>query len=308
MTTHAMFPTMPENELRAYLDEVNPRIDGAILQHLPPTDGTVGREFDEALHYALFPGGKRIRPMLTLLGAEVVHGFWQDALAAATAVEYLHCSSLILDDLPCMDNAYERRGKASLHVRYGEALALLVALALLNAAHMIFLEDDKVLNKKSDRGRTSRAHADLVECLHSQFVGQVVDLTATTRAQKKGADDGESVRTNKTSALMRLALRLGAILSGADERQLAALTRFANLFGEAYQIKDDICDIQEDIAQLDRGRRATFAIKNGSGSASARVGALVAEAKVGILNEFANVLPVRLLCQIADQLTESSSP
>ncbi|MFN2453006.1 MAG: polyprenyl synthetase family protein [Pyrinomonadaceae bacterium] len=305
-------------ELWTYVAQVRPDIERALLSYLPLANARLDTKFNEALHYALFPGGKRLRPVLTLLGAEIVGGCATDVLAAAVAVEYVHTSSLIFDDLPCMDNASERRGQSSLHARYGEGLAVLVALALMNASYGLVFEHAT----PEKAARAINAHKELVECIGARgmVAGQSVDLaeafappfgSGDTAPQSSGdnnfaVDTYDAVRNLKTSALMRLALRVGAILSGATPEQLAALSRFAELLGDAYQTRDDVLDLQEDAALSTgstAGRRATFALERGAQDAGRRVVRLVAEAKDVLASEFASSSPsVRLLCQMADYI------
>ena len=128
-------------DLWGYVDVVRSEIDRALMNHLPLIPVDVGSSFNDALRYSLFPGGKRLRPVLTLLGAELIGGRGSEAMTAAVAVEYVHTSSLIFDDLPCMDNATQRRGLDALHRRYGEGLAVLVALALLNTSYGLVLNN-----------------------------------------------------------------------------------------------------------------------------------------------------------------------
>ncbi|MEJ7710749.1 MAG: polyprenyl synthetase family protein [Pyrinomonadaceae bacterium] len=121
---------------------------------------TLNAEFNEALRYALFPGGKRLRPVLTLLGGELLGASRAQLMAAASAVEFVHTSSLIFDDLPCMDNARERRGQVALHARFGEGLSVLVALALMNASYGLMFEDHQ-----QSSSIAMRAHSELVDCI-----------------------------------------------------------------------------------------------------------------------------------------------
>ena len=356
-------------ELWAYVGRMRPAVERALAAHLPCAPAYVDARFNEALRYALFPGGKRLRPVLTLLGAELVGGRERDAvLRAATAVEYVHTSSLIFDDLPCMDDAAERRGRASLHRRYGEGLSVLVALALLNASYGLVFDGDAAGGE-----HCVRAHAEIVACVGTQgmVTGQTLDLFKSARRAREhqngrrtngnggglkidgdgrsktnangraakangdgshasgdglhvgvlngdGADGGDfgplrfdgydAAHNLKTSALVRLALRLGAILSGASRRQLDALSRFAELLGQAYQISDDVLDLAEDAALAAGGLRpATLAFERGPRDARLRVARLVAEAKDLLDAEFGPTPPARLLAVVADYVSTRKS-
>jgi geranylgeranyl diphosphate synthase type II len=288
-----------------YARAVKPDVEGALCRFLPlmpERSGARGRLFNEALQYALFPGGKRLRPILTLLGAEIVGGNRADVLAAAAAVEFVHTSSLIFDDLPCMDNALKRRGKDALHRRYGESLAILAAINLMNASYPLVFEGAAI-----DERKAIRAHREIVECIGASgmVTGQVIDLAPNRNGEQAsdGGSNADAARNLKTSALMRMALRVGAILSGANERQLATLSTFAELLGQAYQISDDVLDLSEDTTLGTDGRIAvTFAVERGAQQARARIGAFVREAQNLLSEEFGETTPALLLCQFADYI------
>jgi geranylgeranyl diphosphate synthase type II len=290
--------------LREYLAAMRPHIESALHRSLPLAHAGVETFFDDALRYSLFPGGKRLRPILTLLGAEVAGGRALDVLQAAVAVEYIHNSSLIFDDLPCMDDARKRRGQSALHARYGEGLSVLVALALMNASYGL------VFDVSASRSALAiKAHAELVECIGARgmVAGQSIDLAAGAGAPTPGVRD-DSVRNLKTSALIRLSLRVGAILSGATEGQLRALSRFSCLLGEAYQTRDDMLDVKEDAALANAtARRLTFAVERGERATLLRVAALTASAKETLIAEFGSTRPARLLCEIADYVVSRES-
>ncbi len=305
-----------QTELWNYVARVRPEIEEALLRYLPVAPALVETQFNDALRYALFPGGKRLRPVLTLLGAEIVGGRASDVWAAAAAVEYVHTSSLIFDDLPCMDNASVRRGRSSLHARYGEGLAVLVALALMNASYGLVF--DGVTPEQSTRA--VNAHRELVDCIGARgmVAGQSIDLAESNEHTRRVLDAGaidkaadiaaarevdDAARNLKTSALIRLALRVGAILSGATDKELAALSRYAELIGEAYQTSDDLLDLREDaLLSSATTRRATFANERGAQDTKKRVAHFVHEAKNTLTAEFGATQPARLLCDMADYI------
>jgi geranylgeranyl diphosphate synthase type II len=166
----------------------------------------------------MFSGGKRTRPILTLLGVQACGGDLQKAVPAACAIECLHCASLIFDDMPCMDNAPERRGVASAHVIFGEGMAVLAALALLNRAYSLF-------------GQQRALSMEACACVTEIIEGQAIDL------------QGRRERLNrKTRGLMRLSLTAGAIACGASDADIDALARCGEYVGEAYQMYDDFED------------------------------------------------------------------
>ncbi|HNQ14600.1 MAG TPA: polyprenyl synthetase family protein, partial [Pyrinomonadaceae bacterium] len=159
--------------LGSYVERYRPAIEAALRAHLPLAPAQIESRFNEAVEYALFSGGKRLRPVLTMLGAELVGGNAESVLPAAVAGEYIHTSSLIFDDLPCMDDAEMRRGKTSVHEKFGEGLAVLVAIGFLNASYgLVFV------NHANLPERAMLAHAELVECIGAAGMvgGQAVDL------------------------------------------------------------------------------------------------------------------------------------
>ncbi|MBK8150567.1 MAG: polyprenyl synthetase family protein [Acidobacteria bacterium] len=248
----------------------------------------------------MFSGGKRLRPVLTLLGAELVGGNAESVLPAAVAGEFIHTSSLIFDDLPCMDNAPKRRGKDSLHHKFGEGLAVLVAIGFLNASYgLVFV------NHANLPERAMLAHAELVECIGASGMvgGQSVDLALATGAGGETSAVSESIRNLKTSALMRLSIRVGAILAGANPLDLVKLSRFAELLGDAYQLSDDLIDLDEDEAIFSADQK-TFAGTEGKAAGEMRLRKIVDDAKRILIENFPSSEARSCLVQFADYLAE----
>lgn len=271
-------------DLWQYVAKYKTAIEDALEKFLPLATPNIESKFNEAVRYALFPGGKRLRPVLTLLGAELVGGDAEKVLPAAAAVEFVHSSSLIFDDLPAMDNSAMRRGKVALHEKYSEGLAILVALGLLNASYGLVFVNHQNLPE------SLRAHAELIECIGAGGMvgGQSIDLAmAQTANSDKSPPNNfsfESNRNLKTSALIRLALRVGAILAGANDAQLKSLSRYAELSGDAYQLGDDLLDLQEDDEIFEAQK--TFALHEGRETAQEHLKNLVDEAKKNLLADF----------------------
>lgn len=215
---------------RELLMDLMPRIEGTLDRHLPvsPVAGT--EALNEAIRYTVMGGGKRMRPVLCLLGARLAGIEASDALPVAAAVEYLHTASLILDDLPCMDAATERRGQPPVHREVGEGVALLAALALLNQSYALF--------GAAPSGPSLVTFATGCIGHRGMIAGQVVDVggPATVRAA------GREAHYLKTTALVRLAIVAGALGGGGRDRDLAALDAFGSALGTAYQLLDDWVD------------------------------------------------------------------
>lgn len=284
-------------DLWQYVEKHKPNIEKSLREHLPLAPPNIETQFNEAVEYALFSGGKRLRPVLTLLGAELFGGTAEIILPSAVAVEFIHTSSLIFDDLPCMDNADKRRGKTSLHEKFGEGLAVLVAIGFLNASYALVF-----VNHSQMPQRAMQAHAEIVECVGASGMvgGQSVDLALAKGAGDAG--DFESVRNLKTSALMRLALRVGSILAGANYLELAHLSRFAELLGDAYQLSDDLIDLEEDGKIFSENK--TFAINQGQTSAHLKLKNIIEEAKRILVDNFTSSEARSCLIQLTDYLAE----
>ncbi|MBK8464563.1 MAG: polyprenyl synthetase family protein [Chloracidobacterium sp.] len=239
--------TKYETGLWRFVEKHRPVIDSCLEKNLPLAPALIDTKFNEAVRYAAFPGGKRLRPVLTLLSAELFGGKAKNFLNAATAVEFIHTSSLIFDDMPAMDDSAERRGKSSLHEKFGNGLSTLVAIGFLNQAYKLAM-----LDAGGERRRSADAVLEIVDCVGpaGMIGGQSVDLKLREVVECNicSANIAGGVLNLKTSSLIRLALRLGAILSGAREEQLETLSLFAESLGQAYQISDDIIDLSQDTA------------------------------------------------------------
>ncbi len=287
-------------ELWQYVERHRPQIEKSLREHLPLAPPKIETQFNEAVEYALFSGGKRLRPVLTLLGAELFGGKAEVIMPAAIAGEFIHTSSLIFDDLPAMDNASERRGKTSLHEKFGEGLAILVAIGFLNASYgLVFV------NHANLPERAMLAHAEIVECIGASGMlgGQSVDLALAKGAGDASNFENESVRNLKTSALMRLSLRVGAILAGASHLDLVTLSRFAELLGDAYQLSDDLIDLEED-SEIFGDAQKTFAINEGKQTAIRQLQNIVEEAKRILVENFTPSEARSCLIQFTDYLAE----
>jgi geranylgeranyl diphosphate synthase, type II len=222
--------------LETFLAEGRSRVEDA-LDQVVPSLGTPPPALHEAMRYTLLLPGKRLRGVLTLATASMLGGDPDDALPLASAVEMVHASSLILDDLPSMDNATLRRGKPTLHRVSGEANAILAAVALLNAAFALVMEAGGLGEKA--RGEAARR---LARAIGSEGLigGQVVDLEST--GKKVDLDALEFIHSHKTGALFIVAAEFGALSAGGRARDVEALGRYAKNLGLAFQITDDLLD------------------------------------------------------------------
>ena len=219
--------------------EVNAFLDRA----LPPASGSAAT-LGSATRYAVLGGGKRIRPALAMASAIAVGGRLQDALPVAGAVEMVHTYSLIHDDLPCMDDDDLRRGQPTVHVRYGEAIAVLAGDALHTLAFDTIARSDgppEVRLRCVERLAAAAGPAGMVG-------GQVLDMEAETRTPD--ARGLEAIHRGKTGALISASVALGALAGGGTVRQADALGAFGRELGLVFQIVDDLLDEEQTSARL----------------------------------------------------------
>jgi geranylgeranyl diphosphate synthase type II len=223
-------------ELEAYLSRSREAIDAALATVLPPL-GAPPDSLHDAMRYALLAPGKRVRGVLALAACEMLKGSAESAMTLACAVEMVHASSLILDDLPSMDDATLRRGKPTLHKAVGEANAILASVALLNGAFAAIQSAPAL----KDRARV-RATACLAEAIGAGGLigGQVADLEAT--GKRIDLEALEFIHAHKTGALFIAAAELGAIAAGGRSRDVDALRLYSKNLGLAFQITDDLLD------------------------------------------------------------------
>jgi len=229
-------------DLRAYLLERTPLVERALDEAIAPAHAPP-QSLHAAMRHLLFPGGKRLRPALAMAAAEAVGAPPEHALPVAAAVELVHTYSLIHDDLPCMDDDSERRGRPTVHVAFGEATALLAGDALLAAAFGVLARA-----RGSSPERVLGALRDLAEAAGSgKLVGGQADDLAFDPSEGDAARV-ESVHARKSAALIAASVVGGARLGGADEATLERLRRFGEAVGVGFQIADDLLDEGEDDA------------------------------------------------------------
>ena len=228
------------NDIQGYMTEVA-RLTEQALEELLPPETTYPVSVHTAMRYSVFAGGKRIRPCLLMASYEACGGTFGDrnAVLACAAIEMLHTFSLIHDDLPCMDDDDFRRGKPTAHKAFGEAIAVLGGDALCIFAFECL-------------AKTGRA--DLIEEIaqalgvDGMIGGQVVDIESEGKAVSR--ETVEYIHRNKTAALIRACVRLGALLTDAPAARLAALSAFGDYAGIAFQVVDDILDEEGTTEQL----------------------------------------------------------
>lgn len=218
-------------------------VEAALDRLLPASTGHQSVVI-EAMRYAALGGGKRLRPFLVLETARMLGGDEGHAMTVGCALECVHVYSLVHDDLPCMDDDDIRRGKPTVHKRYDEALAVLAGDGLLTHAFEL-LAGEGAHDDPTIRARLvlelSRAGG-----THGMIGGQVVDMTVAENARDTALIT--QLQAMKTGALIRFATKAGALISNAQPHDLVALDRYADALGLAFQIRDDILDVEGDAA------------------------------------------------------------
>jgi len=210
----------------------------AELAQIIPQESALSSTLCEAMNYSLMAGGKRLRPVLLIAAADAVGGLGDSFIKSACAIEMIHTYSLIHDDLPAMDNDDYRRGKLTCHKVYGDGMAVLAGDALLTMAFEVLCSQKNV--NAENRLRVVREMS-FSAGPNGMVGGQAIDLLS----ENKSIDMKtlKQMHEAKTGALFCAAIRSGAILANATERQMDALTIYAEKFGLAFQITDDILDV-----------------------------------------------------------------
>ena len=221
-------------------------IDRTLERLLAPTDSPAAT-VEKAMHYAVMGGGKRLRPILVLEACRAAGGDESAALAPAAAIEMIHTYSLVHDDLPAMDDDDLRRGRATTHKVFGEAMAILAGDGLLTLAFRILASEPA-----GDRFAAARCRAVALMAERAGVTGmvggQVADLEAEGQPLRR--ERLEWIHRHKTGALLRGAVELGAILAGGGDSTLGALRRYGDALGLAFQISDDILDVTATASDL----------------------------------------------------------
>ena len=225
--------------IKTYLVSRQKLIERALDRYLPKAN-TKPATLHRAMRYSLFAGGKRLRPTLCLAATEASGGKIRNALPLACALECIHTYSLVHDDLPSMDNDDFRRSRPTCHKVFGDAIAILAGDGLLTIAFEIVSSA-----KPTSRYDTSSLLREIAVAAGSQrlIAGQVADLEAEGKNVKR--DQLQFIHQNKTAAILKSSVRLGAMSANADAKKLSAVTRFGQRLGLAFQIIDDILDLTQ---------------------------------------------------------------
>jgi geranylgeranyl diphosphate synthase type II len=273
-------------DLEAYMKERAAAVDAA-LDRVLPAESEPPETLHRAMRYSVFAGGKRLRPVLVIAGAEAVGGRMDDVMPTACALELIHTYSLVHDDLPAMDDDDFRRGAPTNHKVFGEAMAILAGDALLTLAFRLVADN---ATRGMEAGRLRDAIADIADAAgHAGMVGgQVVDLESEGKAV--GAETVDYIHARKTGALIRAALCAGARFSGANAGEMRALGVAGAALGLAFQIVDDILDVVSSSEELGKTagkdeaqQKATYPAIHGIEASRGRAAELIREAEAALV-------------------------
>lgn len=234
-----------------FKEELQNRVEHieTILQEYLPNEEGWQKSVIEAMNYSVLAGGKRLRPMLMEETYRLFGGQGKEIEPFMAAIEMIHTYSLVHDDLPAMDNDEYRRGRKTTHVVYGEAMAILAGDGLLNYAFETALKSFEM-----DGNAQSKAQALTVLArkagIYGMIGGQTADIEAENLGDKVTQEHLMFIHAHKTSALIEAAMMIGAILAGADDRQIAEVEKAAYEIGIAFQIQDDILDLTGDEEEI----------------------------------------------------------
>ena len=268
--------------LQDAMAEASRLINLAIDDMLPASAGEDGKLM-QSMRYGCLGGGKRLRPLLVLQTSALFGVAQSCALRAAAAIEFIHCYSLIHDDLPAMDNSDLRRGRPTLHKKTDDATAILAGDGLLTLAFDIVTRDE-IHKEPTVRLKLTRALA-RASGIGGMVGGQMLDLAGEGRFGDREPVDVARLQQMKTGALLRFGCIAGAILGQSSQREYEALDDYGRALGEAFQIADDLLDVEGDAAALGKQTgqdaalgKTTFVTQLGIDGAKQRVRDLLARA------------------------------
>jgi geranylgeranyl diphosphate synthase type II len=284
-------------DLKAYLEGRRACVDEALDRVLPP-ETAPPTTIHQAMRYSVLAPGKRLRPILVIAGAEAVGAAADAVLDTACALELIHAYSLIHDDLPAMDDDDYRRGRLTNHKVFGEAMAILAGDALLTLAFRLVAQNAARVAPAA----VGAVVAEIADAAGTDGMvgGQVVDIQS--EGKTISAEMLDYIHLHKTAALIRVALRVGAVLGGGDGARLDAIGRAGHALGLAFQIVDDILDVEGNLAELgktagsdERKQKATYPSLHGLPASKARARALIEETKRHLAPLGAAAEPIRAL-------------
>lgn len=231
-----------KEELKKYQEQINQELDRYIRKQKCPEE-----ILNQSMEYSLMAGGKRLRPILTLATYQLFKQDLDKCMPYAVAIEMIHNFSLIHDDLPGIDNDDFRHGKPTNHKQFNEATAILAGDGLLNLAYMVIAQD-LVNSQPEELASKTKIVKEFSEAIDRMIAGEYVDTEWEGR--KITPEELQYIHENKTSTLLKISVRMGAILANSTEQELEKVTHYAEKIGLAFQIKDDILSEEGDEAIL----------------------------------------------------------
>lgn len=231
--------------IKDYFKQKTAQVD-SWLDRLLPAENAEPAVIHQAMRYSVFAGGKRLRPILAIAAGEIFGADERELMPAACSLEMIHTYSLIHDDLPAMDNDDLRRGMPTCHVKFGEAMAILAGDALLTQAFLTLA--DYETRKPDLKAQVISEVARAAATTGSLIGGQVMDIQS--EGKQISGQQLEAIHHAKTGALIRCSVRIGAIIGGASESELGAITKYGEKAGLAFQVADDVLDETATSAEL----------------------------------------------------------
>jgi geranylgeranyl diphosphate synthase, type II len=277
-------------DIKKYLQEKKEIVDSALERYFPNRPDSAGEgvfptSLYKAIRYSLFAGGKRIRPILSMAAFEAVGGKGDGILSFACALEMIHTYSLIHDDLPALDNDDFRRGKPTCHKAFGEAIGILAGDSLLTEAF-------KLMTTRSAQGGPLPDGGGVLDVIHEvaqaagisgMVGGQMLDIES--EGKEVDLPTLQYIHTHKTGALILVSVRAGAKLGGANEETLKAFTRYGERIGLAFQIGDDILNVEGQAVLL--GKKTGSDLSRGKATYPSLLGLEESKRRAKELVEFA---------------------
>jgi geranyltranstransferase len=283
---------MDEVQFKEALNEKSTQVESLLKEYLPKEEG-YQKKVIQAMNYSLMAGGKRLRPILMYETYRMLGGKGKEIYPFTAAMEMIHTYSLVHDDLPAMDNDEYRRGRKTTHVVYGEAFAILAGDGLLNYAFETALkafsfcdpEEPTELSVQYERiGRALQVLAKKAG-IYGMIGGQNADIEAEAQTKPLSREQLLFIHEHKTAALIQAAMMVGAILAGAEEKEVSLIEKCAYNIGVAFQIQDDILDVIGDSEELgkqvgsdEKNHKQTYVTINGLEKSQREVAELSREA------------------------------
>ena len=283
---------MDEVQFKEALNEKSTQVESLLKEYLPKEEG-YQKKVIQAMNYSLMAGGKRLRPILMYETYRMLGGNGKEIYSFMAAMEMIHTYSLVHDDLPAMDNDEYRRGRKTTHVVYGEAFAILAGDGLLNYAFetalkaFSFCDPEEPTELSIQYERIGRALQVLAKKagIYGMIGGQNADIEAEAQTKPLSREQLLFIHEHKTAALIQAAMMVGAILAGAEEKEVSLIEKCAYNIGVAFQIQDDILDVIGDSKELgkqvgsdEKNHKQTYVTINGLEKSQREVAELSREA------------------------------